>query len=155
MKKVKSSSNVIALNRKARFSYEILETFESGVALQGWEVKSIREGKVQIAEAYVLLKKSELWLFNCIINPLLSASTHVIPEASGSRKLLMHRKEINNLLGKVEQKGFTLVPLKMYWKGHRVKLEIALARGKNLYDKRHALKAQEWSREKERLKKIR
>ncbi|GAB4223428.1 MAG: SsrA-binding protein SmpB [Francisella sp.] len=151
MSKHKNSSTLIAKNKKALHDYIILEKFEAGIVLQGWEVKSIRAGKVQMVDSHVHIKHGEAWLFNCIITPLLSASTHVTADASATRKLLLNRREINKIMGKIEQKGFTCVPLSMYWKGHRVKVEIALAQGKKLHDKRKAQKDKDWAREKDRL----
>lgn len=141
----------IAVNRKAHHDYTLEQRFEAGVALQGWEVKSIREGKVQIADSYVVIKRGEAWLIGSNIVPLLSASTHVKPEPDRTRKLLLHRKEINTLLGLTERRGYTLIPLSIYWKQGKVKLEIGLAKGKKLYDKRDAAKDRDWQREKSRL----
>lgn len=146
--KKKLDSSTIALNRKARHEYIIEKTFEAGIALQGWEVKSIRQGKVQIAEAYILLKKGEAFIIGSVIQPLLSASTHVRTEPDRTRKLLLHKKEIDNLVGSVERKGYTVIPLKMYWKKNRVKLEIAVAKGKKSHDKRESDKKRDWEREK-------
>ena len=149
--KPKATSNVIAKNKKAFHEYLIEDRFEAGLVLQGWEVKSIREGKVQLVDSHIHIKNNEAWLFNALITPLHSASTHVVPQPSGTRKLLLNRREINALLGKIDQKGYTVVPLSMYWKGSKVKVEIALAKGKKLHDKRQASKDQDWSREKARL----
>ncbi|WP_116963675.1 SsrA-binding protein SmpB [Fastidiosibacter lacustris] len=155
MAKTKSKStatdNVIAKNKKAFHDYIIEERFEAGIVLQGWEVKSIRAGRVQLIDSHIHVKNNEAWLFNALITPLNSASTHVVPAPSGTRKLLLHRREINKLLGKVDQKGYTVVPLCMYWQGSRVKLEIAIAKGKQLHDKRQASREHDWKREKERL----
>jgi len=151
MKKNKVSPDTIARNRRALHDYAILEKFEAGVVLQGWEVKSIRSGKVQMVDSHIHIRKGEAWLFNCIITPLLSASTHVVAEASASRKLLLNRREIDKIMGRVEQKGLTCVPLAMYWKGSRVKIEIALAQGNKSHDKREAQKDKDWLREKDRL----
>ena len=151
MKKNKISPSTIARNKKALHDYIILEKFEAGIVLQGWEVKSIRSGKVQMIDSHVHIKKGEAWLFNCLINPLLSASTHITPQTSATRKLLLNRREINKIMGRIEQKGLTCVPLSMYWKGSRVKIEIALAQGKKTHDKRHATKDREWQVEKGRL----
>lgn len=151
MKKSKVSSATIARNKKAFHDYTILEKFEAGIALKGWEVKSIRAGKVQMVDSHVHIKRGEAWLFNCLITPLLSASTHVVADPSASRKLLLHRREIDKIMGRVEQKGLTCVPLAMYWKGPNVKIEIALAQGKKSHDKRQAEKDKDWNREKDRL----
>ena len=150
-KKPKKPSNVIAQNKRASFDYELLETFEAGVALSGWEVKSLREGRAQLTESYIVIKNSEAWLFGFHISPLLSASTHVTPDPTRTRKLLLHRRELDKLIGAVERKGYTLIPLALYWKRGRVKLEVALARGKQSHDKRAADKDREWSRNKQRL----
>lgn len=141
----------IALNKRARHDYHLDDRFEAGLALMGWEVKSLREGKAQIGESYALVKDGELYLFGAQIQPLLSASTHVVPEARRTRKLLLHRDQIDHLIGAIERKGVTLVPTALYWKGNKVKLELALARGKQEHDKRAAEKERDWGREKGRL----
>ncbi len=141
----------IAENRKALFNYHIEEKFEAGVVLEGWEVKAIREGQVQMTDGYVVIKNGELYLIGLRINALRSASTHIKPEADRTKKLLMHRAEIRRLIGKTEQKGFTLVPLNLHWKGGRVKADIALAKGKAKHDKRNTIKDRDWEREKGRL----
>lgn len=152
-KKNKQSNNTIASNRQATHEYFIEERFEAGLVLEGWEVKSLRDGRVQLKESYVQIRKGEAWLFGAHISPMLSASTHVNPEAIRSRKLLLHRQELNKLIGSVERKGYTLIPLSMYWKHGRAKLEIGLAKGKQLHDKRTASKDRDWQREKERIMK--
>jgi SsrA-binding protein len=144
-------SSTIALNKKARHEYFIEERFEAGLALQGWEVKSLREGRVQLAESYVLIKNGEAWLLGSHITPLVTASTHITPDPTRTRKLLLHRRELDKLIGAVERKGYTLVPLALYWKKGRAKLEIALARGKQSHDKRATEKARDWEREKSRI----
>ena len=149
-KKPKVSSNTIVLNKKARHDYFIEQTLEAGVSLEGWEVKSLRENKVQIKESYVILKNNEMFLFGAHISELQSASTHVNTDPIRSRKLLLNRAEINRLKEKIEQKGATVVPLKMYWKKGRVKLEIGVAKGKKDYDKRQDAKAKDWKRDKQR-----
>lgn len=150
-RKSKPDSHTIALNKKAKHDYFIEERFEAGLVMEGWEVKSLREGRAQLTESYVLIKDGEAWLFGAHISPLLSASTHVNPDAVRTRKLLLHRKELNKLIGNVERKGYTLVPLAMYWKKSRAKLEIGLAKGKKLHDKRATEKDRDWQREKQRL----
>jgi SsrA-binding protein len=140
----------IAVNRRAHHDYSIEERYEAGVALQGWEVKSLRAGKVQLDQGYVILKDEEVWLIGAQISPLITASTHVHPDPQRTRKLLLHDREISKLIGSVERKGYTLVPLKLYWKHNRVKLEIGLAKGKKLYDKRATEKESDWQRSKER-----
>ncbi len=144
--KKKSSPNSIAQNRKARHNFSIEDNFEAGIALQGWEVKSLRDGRVQLDESYVLIQKNELMWFGGLITPLLSASTHVTNEPRRTRKLLMHRKEIDRLIGQVERKGYTIVPLSLYWKRGRVKLGIGLAKGKKEHDKRASDKDRDWKR---------
>ncbi|MFN4267010.1 MAG: SsrA-binding protein SmpB [Aquabacterium sp.] len=141
----------IAENRKAHFNYHIEERFEAGLVLEGWEVKAIREGQVQLTDGYVVIKEGELFLIGLRINALRSASTHVKPEADRIKKLLMHRQQIRRLIGKTEQKGYTLVPLNLHYKGGYVKAEIALAKGKAEHDKRNTVKEREWEREKGRL----
>jgi SsrA-binding protein len=141
----------IAENRRARHDYLIEERFEAGMVLEGWEIKAIRAGQVQLTDGYVLVRDGELFLIGCRINALRSASTHVTPEADRTKKLLMHKEEIRRLIGKVEQRGYTLVPLDLHYSKGRVKIEIALARGKLKHDKRAAEREKEWNREKQRL----
>lgn len=141
----------IAENRRARFDYLIEERFEAGIVLEGWEIKAIREGQVQLTDGYVVIRDGELWLIGCRINALRSASTHVRPEADRTKKLLMHKAEIRRLIGKVEQRGYTMVPLNLHYKGGRVKVEIALAKGKAEHDKRETEKKRDWDKEKARL----
>lgn len=152
-KKGKPSGNTIALNKRARHDYFIEETFEAGLVLQGWEVKSIRAGKVNLAESYVLLKDGEAFLFGCHITPLISASTHIVADPTRTRKLLLHDRELAQLFRGFEQQGHTVVALAMYWKQHRVKLEIGLAKGKKMHDKRATEKEREWNKTKERIMK--
>ena len=146
-----ANSNIIAKNKKVFHEYLIEDRFEAGIVLQGWEVKSIRSGRVQLIDSHIHIKNGEAWLFNSLITPFHSASTHVIADPTSSRKLLLNRKEINKLMGYVEQKGYTVVPLTMYWKGSRVKIEIAIAKGKQLHDKRQSSKDHDWKREQARL----
>jgi SsrA-binding protein len=141
----------IAENRRARFEYAIEERFEAGIVLEGWEVKAIRAGQVQLTDGYVVVRDGELQLIGCRINPLRTASTHVHPEADRTKKLLMHKEQIRRLIGKVEQRGYTLVPLDLHYKDGRVKVEIALAKGKAQHDKRETEKKRDWEREKARL----
>ncbi|MCE3238028.1 MAG: smpB [Gammaproteobacteria bacterium] len=143
----------IAVNRKAHHDYAIEDHFEAGLVLQGWEVKSLRAGRVQLDQSYVLLKKGEAWLLGSLITPLPTASTHILPDAQRTRKLLLHQRELNKLIGSVERKGYTLIALKLYWKNNRVKLDIALAKGKKLHDKRAATKERDWQRDKQRMTK--
>ena len=145
----------IADNKKAIFNYRIEERFEAGMVLEGWEVKSVREGKVQLTDGYVVIRGGELFIIGCQINPLGTASTHVRPDSVRTKKLLMHKDEIRRLVGKVEQKGFTLVPLNMHWRAGKVKCEIGLAKGKGEHDKRDTIKDREGKREVERAMKSR
>jgi SsrA-binding protein len=153
MKKTQKTNAAIALNRKATHDYFIEDRYEAGVVLQGWEVKSLRAGRVQLDQSYVVLRNSEAYLFGALITPLQTASTHINPEPQRTRKLLLHERELSKLVGSVERKGYTLVPLQLYWKDNRVKLEVGLAKGKKLHDKRAAEKDRDWKREKERLMK--
>jgi SsrA-binding protein len=141
----------IALNRKARHDYFIEETIEAGIALEGWEVKSLRAGKAQITEAYVQLRDNEAWLFGAYITPLNTVSTHVTADPTRTRKLLLHRDEIDRLIGAVDRRGYTLVPLNLHWKRGRAKLEIGFAKGKKKFDKRADEKARDWQRQKSRI----
>lgn len=150
-KNTQDTERLIALNKKATHDYFIEQRTECGMVLLGWEVKSIRAGKVQLTESYVLIKKGEAFLIGAHITPLISASTHVHPDPTRTRKLLLHKEELNKLIGKVEQKGYTLVPLKLYWNHGKVKCEIGLAKGKKLHDKRESEKERDWQRERARL----
>ncbi|MBT8137213.1 MAG: SsrA-binding protein SmpB [Gammaproteobacteria bacterium] len=141
----------IARNKRARHDYFIEDNFEAGIVLEGWEVKSLRAGKAQLSESYVLVKNNEIWLFGAHITPLPTASTHVHPDPTRTRKLLMNRGEIDRLIGAVERKGKTLVPLTLYWKKGRAKLEIGLATGKKQHDKRATQKDRDWQRQKQRM----
>ncbi len=138
-------------NKKAFHDYFIEERYEAGLILEGWEVKAIRAGRVQLKEAYVVLKKEEVWLIGCHISPLATASTHIKPDPTRSRKLLLHAQEIRKLIGKVQQAGFTLIPLNLHYTKGRIKLEVGLAKGKKLHDKRATEKEREWQRDKARL----
>jgi SsrA-binding protein len=146
-----ASASTIVVNKKARFDYFIEESIESGVALEGWEVKSLRDKRIQLKEAYVVMKDSEAWLIGAHISPLPTASKHVSPDPTRSRKLLMHRREIDRLRGAVERQGYTVVPLRMYWKRGRAKLEVGLAKGKKQHDKRAVNRERDWQREKARF----
>jgi SsrA-binding protein len=150
--KKKSPAN-IAQNKRARYDFQIEETFEAGISPQGWEVKSLREGHVQLKESYALLKDNEAFLLGCHITPLLSASTHVNPDATRTRKLLLHRSELDKLIGAVERKGYTLVPMSLFWKHGRAKLQLGLGKGKKKHDKRATEKSRDWQRQKERIMK--
>jgi len=150
-KSAKASSNVIAANRKARHDYFIEETLEAGLALEGWEVKSLRAGKAQITETYVHLKNGEAWLIGAHFTPLISTSSHIKANPTRTRKLLLHRRELDRLVGAVERKGYTLVALDLHWSKGNVKLNLGLAKGKKSHDKRAAKKDQDWQRQKARL----
>lgn len=150
-KTAKTAPATIALNRKAKHDYFVEERLEAGLVLVGWEVKALREGKGRITEAYVIIKDGEAWLLGAHIQPLPSASTHVNPDPTRTRKLLLHEREIAHLIGATEQKGYTVVPLALYWKRGNAKLEIALAKGKAKQDKRQDKKTKDWERRKQRL----
>jgi SsrA-binding protein len=141
----------IVANKKAYHDYFVEEKFEAGLALEGWEVKAIRAGRAQLKEAYVVVKNGEIVLLGAHVTPLLTASTHVRPDPTRTRKLLLNRAEINRLIGKVERAGYTLMPLDLHFNRGRIKLEIGLAKGKKQYDKREAEKLRDWNREKLRL----
>ena len=151
----KTTDSRIADNKKALFNYHIEERFEAGMVLQGWEVKAVREGKVQLTDGYVVIREGELFLIGCQINPLKTASTHVSPDAVRTKKLLLHKDQIRRLVGKVEQKGYALVPLNLHWKNGKVKCEMALGKGKAEHDKRDTIKDREGKREVERAMKQR
>ncbi len=149
-KKSKQSDNQIARNKRALFDYHIEETFEAGIQLLGWEVKSIRAGKANLSDAYVIIRDGQGYLLNAHIAPLNSASTHIIVDSNRTRKLLLHKKELAKIYGVLGQKGRACVPLEMYWKGFLVKLKIGLAKGKKAHDKRDAIRDREWNVEKQR-----
>ncbi len=144
----------IIQNKKAFHDYFIEQRFEAGIALEGWEVKAIRAGRAQLKEAYVMVRNTEIFLIGCHISPLPTASTHINPDPTRTRKLLLHAEEINKLIGSVERAGYTLVPLDLHYTRGRVKLEIGLAKGKKQHDKREAEKQREWERDKQRLMKM-
>lgn len=151
MKQTQKTNTSIATNRKAHFEYFIEDRFEAGLVLEGWEVKSLRAGRVQLDQSYVIIQHGAAWLFGCLITPLQTASTHIEPDPTRTRKLLLNQRELNKLIGSVERKGYTIVPLNLYWKNNRVKLEIGLAKGKKLHDKRATEKDRDWDRQKQRL----
>ena len=153
MSKHKTPPNTIAQNKKALHDYHIVETFEAGIALSGWEVKSLRAGKCQLRDSYVIFKNNEAWLLGALITPLLSASTHIKTDDVARRKLLLKRREIDKLAGQAEQTGYTVVALSMYWKRHMVKVKIALVKGKQAHDKRETIKRRDWDRQKQRIMK--
>ena len=148
--KDKNTGGTIALNKRARHEYHIDQRFEAGVELQGWEVKSLRAGRINFGDSYAIVIKNEIQLVGTSIPPLISASTHVVANDRRTRKLLLHRAEIDQLIGAVERKGYTLIPMAMYWKGNKVKVEIGLAKGKQAHDKRDSEKERDWQREKQR-----
>ena len=146
-----NSTGTVALNKRARHEYHLEQRHEAGLSLQGWELKSIRAGRANITEAYAVIRNGELYLFGAQITPLISASSHVVADERRTRKLLLHRAEIDTLIGRVERDGYTLVPTALYWKGNRIKAELALAKGKQSHDKREASKDRDWNREKQRV----
>ena len=152
-KKPKQSPRTIALNKRAKFDYQMHDRFEAGIALTGWEMKSIRDSKVQLTDTYVNIKNGEAYLLACNITPLKTASTHFVTEPMRPRKLLLHKKELAKIIVATQQKGQTCVPVALYWKGHLVKLEIALATGKKEHDKRATMKERDWNRDKARVMK--
>ena len=145
------AGGTIALNKRARHDYHLEERFEAGLALQGWELKSIRAGRANIVESYAVVRGGEMFLFGAQMTPLISASSHVVADERRTRKLLLHRTEIDNLIGRVQRDGYTVVPIALYWKGNKVKIELALAKGKQDHDKRAASKDKDWAREKQRV----
>ena len=154
-KKGSHAGSTIALNKRAKHEYFIEERIEAGIALQGWEVKSLRAGRIGLNESYVSISKNEAFLQGCTITPLPTASTHIQPDPTRFRKLLLHREELDKLIGQVERKGYTLVPTAVYWKQGRVKVEIGLAKGKQLHDKRETDKNRDWARDRARIMKAR
>lgn len=152
-KSKKVGSATIARNKKAFFDYVIEDKFEAGLVLEGWEVKSLRAGQVNLRDGHIHIKNAEAWLMGATITPLPTASTHITPDNTRTRKLLLNKKELVRLIGAVERKGYTIVPLAMYWKRGRAKIEIALAKGKQKHDKRASIKDRDWNRQKERIMK--
>ncbi|MEM7077969.1 MAG: SsrA-binding protein SmpB [Pseudomonadota bacterium] len=152
-KNKKQLPGTIAQNKRARHDYHLETKFEAGIVLQGWELKSIRDGRVQITDSFVILHQGEAFLSGTNITPLTSASTHVVAEPQRNRKLLLHAKELGQIFAATQQKGFTCVPTAMYWKGNKVKVEIALAKGKQQHDKRESTREKDWQRDKARLMK--
>ena len=150
-KKKKTESNTITLNKKSRHDYLLGERFEAGLVLEGWEVKSLRKNRVQMQDSYVMIMKGEAFLIGCLITPLVTASTHKRTDPTRLRKLLLHRQELAKLIGAVERKGYAIIPTAMYWKKHRAKLEISLAKGKQDHDKRQTEKTRDWQRDKRRI----
>lgn len=150
-KRNKTSDNTIAQNKRARFDFQLLESFEAGVSLAGWEVKALRAGKVQLTDSYVLMKGGEAYLLGASITPLDTTSTHFVTDPTRTRKLLLHKKELAQINAGVTQKGLTCVCTTLYWKGHLVKARIELAQGKKLHDKRDTEKERDWQRQKARI----
>jgi len=148
-------NKTIAVNKRARFEYHIEDRFEAGISLEGWEVKALREGRVQFSDSYILLKDREAFLFGCLVNPLPSVSTHFTPDPTRTRKLLLHRREIDRLTVAVNRKGKTVIPTAIYWLRGKVKVEIAIASGKRQHDKRKVQKDRDWQRQKSRIMKAR
>ena len=149
--KTGGDAKTIALNRKARHDYFIEQRFEAGLALEGWEVKSIRAGRINLSDSYVIIHRGEAWLYGCHISPLPSASTHIHPNPTRNRKLLLHRQELDRLIGNVERKGYALACTAMYWSKGMAKVEIGLAKGKKQHDKRETEKNRDWDRDKQRI----
>ncbi|HCE6132534.1 TPA: SsrA-binding protein SmpB [Legionella pneumophila] len=147
----KQPDSTIALNRKAGFDYFIEDQYEAGLVLEGWEVKSLRAGKINLSDSHVIIKYGEAFLLGAQIQPLPTASTHFIPDPIRTRKLLMNKKELNHLIGSVERQGYTIVPLSLYWKKNKIKIKIALAKGKKEHDKRDTIKDREWQRDRSRI----
>lgn len=155
MVKNNNQGKTIALNKKARFDYFIEQEYEAGLVLEGWEVKSLRAGKINLSESHVIVKFGEAWLLGAQIQPLPTASMHDRPDPVRTRKLLLHKRELDQLIGSVERQGYTLIPLTLYWQGNRIKLKIALAKGKKAHDKRDTIKERDWQRDRARIMKNR
>lgn len=149
----KKDNATIVTNKKARFEFFIEDNYEAGLILEGWEVKSLRAGRVNLSDAHIIVRYGEAYLLGAQIQPLPTASAHSHPDASRTRKLLLHRKELNQLIGKVERQGYTLIPLSLYWKHNKVKMDMALAKGKKTHDKRDATKDRDWQRDRARVMK--
>jgi len=145
--------STIATNRKAHHDYSIHEHFKAGLVLEGWEVKSLRDGRLQLKESYIMIRRGEVWLVGAHISPLNTTSTHIKANPTRDRKLLLHRKQIDKLVGATQEKGFTLVPLRMFWDNNRAKCEFALGKGKKNHDKRASAKDRDWNRDKAKIMK--
>jgi SsrA-binding protein len=143
----------IVVNKKARFDYSVEDEYEAGLVLQGWEIKSLRAGRVNITDAHILVKRGEAWLLGAQIQALPTASTHSLPDPTRTRKLLLKRRELDGLIGLVERQGYTIVPLSLYWKNNKIKIKIALAKGKKTHDKRASVKERDWQRDRQRIMK--
>jgi len=153
MTSTNQKSATIIVNKKARFDYFVEDEYEAGLVLQGWEIKSLRAGKINLSDAHVFVKNGEAWLIGAQINPLPTASTHIHPEPNRIRKLLLNRRELDQLIGRVERQGYTLIPLNLYWKRNKIKMKIALGKGKKTHDKRDTIKDRDWQRDKARIMK--
>lgn len=153
MKPQEKTNSTIIVNKKARFEYFIEEDYHAGLVLEGWEVKSLRAGRVNLTDAHVLIKNGEAWLLGAQIQPLPTAAKHLFPDPIRTRKLLLNRRELNTLIGGVERQGYTIVPLSLYWKKNRIKVHMALAKGKKTHDKRETIKERDWQRDKARIMK--
>lgn len=151
MTKSKRPDSTIVFNRKAQFNYFLKDELEAGLVLEGWEVKSLRAGKINLADAHVIIKRGEAFLLGAQIQPLPTVSTHYVPDINRTRKILLSRKQLSSLIGSVEREGHTVVPISLYWKKNRVKVKIALAKGKKMHDKRDTIKDREWERDKARI----
>jgi len=147
----KEPNTTIAVNKKAEFNYFLEERIEAGIVLQGWEVKSLRAGKIQVTDCYVLIKNAEAFLIGMNLTPLSTISTHYLPEPGRTRKLLLHRKELNRLIGLTQREGYTIVLTKVYWKNYKAKCQIAVGKGKQVHDKRDTVKKRDWQREQGRI----
>ena len=153
MSKKKISDNTIVINKKAGFEYFIEDSFEAGIALEGWEVKSLRAGKINLSDAHVIIRRGEAFLLGAQIQPLPTAASHLFPDPTRTRKLLLNRKELNKLIGSVERQGYTIVPMNLHWRKNHIKVKIALAKGKKGHDKRETIKERDWQRDKSRIMK--
>jgi SsrA-binding protein len=153
MTKSGKQSGNIAVNKKARFEYFIEKDYEAGLQLEGWEVKSLRAGKANLTDAHVIIKYAEAFLLGAQIQPLSTTASHTHADPMRTRKLLMHRRELNQLIGSVERQGYTLIPLSLYWKGTKIKVSLALAKGKKSFDKRDTIKERDWQRSRSRIMK--
>ncbi|MFY7697575.1 MAG: SsrA-binding protein SmpB [Legionella sp.] len=153
MTTINKQNGTIVVNKKARFDYFIENEYEAGLVLQGWEVKSLRAGKINLSDAHVIIKNQEAWLLGSQIQPLPTTATHTAPDPSRTRKLLLSRRELSQLIGSIERQGYTLIPLSLYWKKSHIKINIGLAKGKKTHDKRDAIKDREWQRDRARIMK--
>jgi len=149
----KQDSSTIVFNKKVHFEYFIENEYDAGLVLHGWEIKSLRAGKINISDAHVIIKHGEAWLLGAQIQPLQTAATHLCPDAKRTRKLLLSRRELNQLIGLVERQGYTLVPISLYWKKNFIKMRVALAKGKKTHDKRDTIKERDWQRDRSRIMK--